>query len=82
MNRQLQFPVWQRGFSDHRIRDAGDFQIHLEYIAQNPVKRRLVMTPREYAWCSASGSWAMDAPPERLKPPALSQPFGTTKVVP
>ncbi len=25
----LRFPVWQRGFSDHRIRNAEDYEIHL-----------------------------------------------------
>jgi len=32
--RQLQFPVWQRGFSDHRIRDAADYDVHIRYIEQ------------------------------------------------
>src|SRR5258708_6096527 len=31
-------PVWQRGFTDHRIRDVQDYEIHLAYIEQNPVK--------------------------------------------
>jgi len=69
LSRQLRFPVWQRGFSDHRVRDASDFLIHLEYIAHNPLKRRLAADPREYPWCSSSGSWRMDPPPQRLKPP-------------
>jgi hypothetical protein len=34
--------VWQRGFTDHRIRDAQDFAVHREYIHQNPMKRRLI----------------------------------------
>jgi REP element-mobilizing transposase RayT len=36
--------VWQRGFTDHRIRDAADFELHRGYIHQNPVKRQLVQT--------------------------------------
>jgi REP element-mobilizing transposase RayT len=28
--------IWQRGFTDHRIRDAVDFEIHRIYIHQNP----------------------------------------------
>ena len=36
------FPVWQRGFSDHRIRDANDYAIHLRYVEENAVKRKLV----------------------------------------
>ncbi|HUX27833.1 MAG TPA: transposase [Terracidiphilus sp.] len=36
------FDVWQQGFSDHRIRDAEDWQGHLEYTRRNPVKAGLV----------------------------------------
>jgi putative transposase len=31
-------PVWQRGFTDHRIRDGEEFQTRREYIRQNPVR--------------------------------------------
>jgi putative transposase len=34
--------VWERGFTDHRIRDAQDFETHREYIHQNPVERNIV----------------------------------------
>ena len=34
--------VWQRGFTEHRIRDVADFDAHREYIHENPVKRGLV----------------------------------------
>jgi putative transposase len=34
--------VWQRGFTDHRIRDDADFDAHRVYIHENPVKRGLV----------------------------------------
>jgi putative transposase len=40
--------IWQRGFTDHRIRDAADFVKHRDYIHQNPVKRGLVAEAREY----------------------------------
>jgi len=33
--------VWQKGFSDHRIRDAGDYLQHVDYIRQNPVRKKL-----------------------------------------
>lgn len=45
--------VWQRGFTDHRIRDAGDFAIHRNYIVQNPVRRGLCTKPEEYPFSSA-----------------------------
>jgi putative transposase len=52
--------VWQRGFTDHRVRDAEDFQAHREYIHQNPVKRRLVETALEYRYCSAFPGFKLD----------------------
>lgn len=78
----FQFPVWQRGFSDHRIRDPRDYEIHLHYIAQNPVKRKLVAGASEYPWSSASGRFRLDEAPQGLKPQALGVAYGTTKVVP
>jgi putative transposase len=39
--------VWQRGFTDHRIRDVEDFMKHRQYVRQNPVKRGLVMAAEE-----------------------------------
>jgi putative transposase len=64
----FRFPVWQRGFSDHRIRDANDFAVHVRYTDQNPVKRGLAVAPRDYRWCSASGAFAMNDVPQGLKP--------------
>lgn len=30
------FPVWQRGFTDHRIRDRNEFEMRRNYIHHNP----------------------------------------------
>ena len=32
------FPVWQRGFTDHRIRDAEDMETRRRYLHMNPVR--------------------------------------------
>jgi putative transposase len=40
--------VWQRGFTDHRIRDEMDFVHRRNYIHQYPVERRIVNNPAEY----------------------------------
>lgn len=61
-------PVWQRGFTDHRIRDVSDRDRHVLYVEQNPVKAGLANSSEQYAWSSASGNWAMDKFPQRLKP--------------
>jgi putative transposase len=52
--------VWQRGFTDHRIRDAEDFARHREYIHQNPVKRGLVESAKEYRYCSVYPGFKLD----------------------
>ncbi len=81
-NLNFRFPVWQPGFSDHRIRDPLDYENHLHYIEQNPVKRGLVTTAADYAWGSASGRFPMDEPPQGLKPPPKGTPPATVKTVP
>ena len=52
--------VWQRGFTDHRIRDAQDFEAHRAYIHQNPVKRGLVERACDYRYCSAFPGFKLD----------------------
>jgi len=46
-------PIWQRSFTDHRIRDAEDFEIRRNYIHQNPVRSNLVSSPELYPFSSA-----------------------------
>ena len=59
--------IWQKGFSDHRVRDVSDFNQHRSYILQNPVRKRLSSMPQEYAWSSAA-NYDLDEVPQRLKP--------------
>ena len=66
------FEIWQRGFSDHRIRDADDYLYHREYIYQNPVKARLCGKPEEFPYSSANGRYKLDSIPQRLKPISLA----------
>jgi putative transposase len=47
------FPVWQRGFTDHRIRNEDEFQTRREYIHQNPVRARMVEVAGLYPFSSA-----------------------------
>ena len=68
---QSQMEIWQKGFSDHRIRDFEDFEQHRGYIHQNPAKAKLVVEPGEYKYSSASGAFTLDALPQRLKPGVL-----------
>ena len=60
--------IWQKGFTDHRIRDLQDFDHHVAYIRNNPVKAGLSSATDAYLYSSAMGSLVMDAFPQRLKP--------------
>ncbi len=74
--------IWRRGFADHRIRDAEDYDRHLHYIHLNPVKKQLRNAPAEYPYSSAYPGWKLDPIPQWLKPPGYEADSGTTKVVP
>ena len=75
--------VWQRGFSDHRIRDWEDYERHLHYIHLNPVKRHLCEGPEEYKYSSAFPGWKLDPIPQGLKPQEIvAASFGTAEAVP
>jgi len=56
--------IWQAGFSDHRIRDAADWDRHIAYIRQNPVKNKLCLGSEEYRYLAAN----LDPILQRLKP--------------
>ena len=60
--------IWERGFSDHRIRDREDFEIHVDYILRNPVGRKLVERAVDYPYCSAFPGSEKDEVPRWLKP--------------
>jgi putative transposase len=60
--------VWQKGFTDHRIRDWNDFLLHKNYLRRNPVKRGLCGVPEEYHSSSANSLFELDDLPQRLKP--------------
>ncbi len=75
--------VWVTGYSDHRIRDDEDYEIHRAYIANNPVKATLVERPEQYAFCSANGCFELDAFPRGLKPhDYLVASIGAAKAAP
>ncbi|MGB8579279.1 MAG: transposase [Candidatus Sulfotelmatobacter sp.] len=51
--------VWQQSFTNHRIRDAEDYERHCEYIRLNPVWAGLVRDAGVYAFSSSvhCSSW-------------------------
>jgi putative transposase len=71
--------VWQRGFSDVRIRDGQSFSRHHAYIVQNPVKAGLVDSAEDWPYCY---SYLVKKKAQGLKPSSLLTLYGPTKVVP
>ena len=68
--RELGYPylVWEEGFTNHRIRNEGDYDDHRNYIHQNPVEARLCKAAQEYPYSSAFPGAAIDPAPPWLKP--------------
>jgi REP-associated tyrosine transposase len=66
--------VWQKGFQDHRIRDAGDYAQHVRYIHENPLKERFCERPEEFPYSSAHHGFDLDPVPQGLKPQILGEP--------
>jgi len=60
--------VWERSFTDQRIKDAEDYQRYRNYILQNPVQARLCVAVEEYPYSSASSKIELDPVPPWLKP--------------
>lgn len=60
--------IWQKGFSDHRIRDASDYRLHQTYIRQNPVRKNLCERVEQYPYSSACSGYDLDPAPQGLKP--------------
>ncbi len=65
--------IWQRGFTDHRVRDAQDFVHHWNYIHQNPVVGRLVLNSSEYRYCSSFPGFKLDPWPPAAEAAALEK---------
>jgi putative transposase len=56
--------IWQKGFTEHRVKGTRDYVFHADYIGMNPVRRRLVSCAEEYPYSSAR--FRMDEPPAHL----------------
>jgi putative transposase len=74
--------IWAAGFSDHRIRDVEDFEIHERYLKRNAVKAGLVEREEEYGYCSANGRFKLDVFPRGLKPNFAERPSGAAEAAP
>jgi putative transposase len=70
--------IWQAGFSDHRIRDAADFDRHISYMRHNPVKNKLCLSSENYRYLAVN----LDPIPQRLKPSSLAGSDGGAEAPP
>ena len=62
--------IWERSFTNHRIRDERDYETHRDYIHLNPVRARLVESPADCPYTSAHEGFSLDTAPQQLKPVA------------
>ena len=72
--------VWQPSFSLRRIEDGRDFEAHLNYIHQNPVRAGLCDGPEDYLYSSACRSVEVDPAPRHLSTKA--GPEGPPRIQP
>ncbi len=74
--------VWQKGFQDQRIREAADYDVHANYIRQNPVRKGLCESADQYSYSSAHVGFELDQVPQGLKPMALGMAVGAPEGAP
>jgi len=60
--------IWGTGYTEHRVKDVTDYQHHVFYIRDNPVRAGLADAAEAYPFGSASGKWPNDPTPPWLKP--------------
>lgn len=59
--------VWQAGYNEHRVKDTRDYQEHVQYIHENPVRAGMCANPEDYEYSSANRRLVMDPAPERFR---------------
>ena len=60
--------IWQKGYNEHRIRDADEYAKQVEYLWMNPVKAGLTENPEEYPYSSARLKAEVDPAPQQFQP--------------
>src|SRR2546430_2461544 len=58
--------IWQVGFHGWTIHDLKDWKVRAEYIRDNPVRAKLVQTPQDWPYSSASGRFTIDPTPAKF----------------
>jgi putative transposase len=65
--KNLNHEIWQKGYNEHRIRDAAEYAQHVEYIWMNPVKAGLVEHAEEHPYSSARLKSEVDPVPLQFR---------------
>jgi putative transposase len=55
------FEIWQRGFTDRRVRNLEEYNDCREYIHQNPVVAGLVSKPEDFPYSSSFPGFELDS---------------------
>jgi hypothetical protein len=71
--------VWQKTSSDHRVCEARDDLLHVNYIRQNPIHQDLCDHEEEYPYSSAGAGIERDPIPQRLKPILVVHAYGAAE---
>src|SRR6266850_3296646 len=58
--------IWQRGFTDRRVRNRNEFLQFVDYIHENPVVAKLVVKAQDYPYSSLNPVFKLDSPPPYL----------------
>ena len=74
--------IWQKGFSDHRIRDTKDYAKHVAYIRGNPLRKHLCERAEEYPYSSAHQGFELDGVSQGLKPEVIEELYGASEAAP
>jgi putative transposase len=61
------YEIWQRGFTDRRVRNRVEYLRFENYIHQNPVKARLVLNANEFPYASLNPGYKLDPAPAYLR---------------
>ena len=61
--------LWERSFTERRIKDVGDYETHRTYIENNPVKAGLPSATNEFPHSSATRGDLVADPPLHLQTP-------------
>jgi putative transposase len=62
--------IWERSFTNHRVRHSFDYEQHRLYIHLNPVRAGLAEFAENYPYSSAYPGFVLNEIPPRLKPVA------------